>query len=344
MILTGKNLWQIAAGDKERKYDDIFLKYDVMTIGPGSPGPYTPLLYPNKRGIDESIRRFYQDAKKDDIVVCRLGNNEVIAIGQIADTTPNMIEEFGDIDGWDQQHVRRVRWFENTAHSFAKNTFGTLRDTFNMVKIPSIISWVTGVTVPPSQLTRTLKEIPPDSKTLTIDELGHYLFLEGLPSEYIEHLTTTLIEIERVAKWYANNEKKPKGRPSEHETVAYLTIPLLFALGWSHQTTAIEWKKIDIALFNKMPPDDSSLECVIEAKRLDLSVFRAYDQALGYALKAGRQNCKRLIVTDGIRYALYNRDMNNFILISYLNITRLRKDYPLIGCKGAIETIIGMAK
>jgi hypothetical protein len=32
--------WQIAAGDGNRDYSDVFLKYGVILVGPGSEGPY----------------------------------------------------------------------------------------------------------------------------------------------------------------------------------------------------------------------------------------------------------------------------------------------------------------
>lgn len=33
-------IWQIAAGDGNRYYDDVFLKYGVILVGPGSEGEY----------------------------------------------------------------------------------------------------------------------------------------------------------------------------------------------------------------------------------------------------------------------------------------------------------------
>lgn len=35
MDLTGKTLWQVGAGDTDRSYGDICIKYDVMLAGPG---------------------------------------------------------------------------------------------------------------------------------------------------------------------------------------------------------------------------------------------------------------------------------------------------------------------
>jgi hypothetical protein len=134
----------------------------------------------------------------------------------------------------------------------------------------------------------------------------------------------TFASLDRVASWYKNEMKRPEGRPSEHETVAYLVMPLLFALGWSQQTAAIEWRQIDVALFEEMPTNDSTLSCVVEAKLLGRSVFSPFGQARNYALQPGRERCRRLIVTDGIRYTLHEKVGEHFELCAYLNILDMR--------------------
>lgn len=154
----------------------------------------------------------------------------------------------------------------------------------------------------------------------------------------------TFSSLQRVASWYSNESKQPEGRPSEQETVCYLVIPLLLSLGWSQQTAAIEWNRLDVALFRGMPPTDATLECIVEAKLLDRSVFRPFGQALEYALQPGRQGCDRLVVTDGIRYALHRRAGKDFELEAYLNVLDPRDSYPVLGCAGAVQAVLGMAR
>ena len=122
-------------------------------------------------------------------------------------------------------------------------------------------------------------------------------------------------------------------------------IPLLFALGWSQQTAAIEWNDIDVALFQQMPSQDNTLDCVVEAKSLEKSVLRYFEQAKNYANQEGRSACKRIIVTDGIRYAVYRRKHDDFDLDAYLNILRMRREYFTLGhAGGAVQAIMGMAR
>ena len=154
----------------------------------------------------------------------------------------------------------------------------------------------------------------------------------------------TFASLERVAAWYKNERKRPEGRPSEQETVCYLIMPLLFSLGWSQQTAAVQWNYVDVALFRGMPSTDATLALVVEAKLLGRSVFSHLGQARDYALQQGRDGCKRLIVTDGIRYALHRRSGSSFHLEAYLNILNMRDAYPVFGCGGAVQAVLGMAR
>jgi len=288
MDIKSRNLWQIGAGDTERSYGELCIKFDVMVIGPGEHGPFDEEKYCYLGDIKNSIRRFYHEARKDDVVLLRLGTGQILAVGVIADDEPVWMEEFGDIDGWDLQHVRRVRWFPNTKKIFPVKTLGGQVRTFTSIGVPVVRDWIEKLEVLEEVWERPLAILPECSVTLNDDELGYQLFLEGLSSEYIDNMTSTLESIRRVATWYWNKEKRPMGRPSEHETVTYLVIPLLFALGWSHQTAAIEWNGVDIALFERMPSEDATLTCVVEAKSLDRSVFSPLAQVYHEILKNGK--------------------------------------------------------
>ena len=343
MNLDGKTLWQVGAGDTERAYPGLCLRYDVMIAGPGHEGPYLDGKYAHYGDIENSLRRMCLDAQRGDVVLLRLGTSQVHAIGIIEDDSSDWSEAFGDVDGWRLQHLRRVRWLTGSARTFPTKTFGTMGRTFAAVHKPELRQWVESIEVTPSDKQRKLAELPVDGGSLDEDELGRRLFVEGLSSDRVDHLVGRLASLRRVAQWYSNPEKKPEGRPSEHETVAFLVLPMLFALGWSEQTAAVEWKSVDIALFDRMPSADRTLACVVEAKYLDRSVFSPAGQAAAYALKPGRENCKRLIVTDGIRYAVHEREEGAFRLLAYLNLLRLRESYPVLDCGGAVQAILAMA-
>ena len=74
------------------------------------------------------------------------------------------------------------------------------------------------------------------------------------------------------------------------------------------------------------------------------SVFSPVGQAREYALRSGREQCDRLIVTDGIRYALHRKLGHDFVLEAYLNILDMRDAYPILGCGGAVQALLGMAR
>lgn len=95
-----------------------------------------------------------------------------------------------------------------------------------------------------------------------------------------------------------------------------------------------QWHYVDVALFSGMPPTEATLACVVEAKLLGRSVFAPTGQAANYALRAGRENCNRLIVTDGIRYALHRRSARVQVggISQHLEHERLLPGIGLQGC------------
>jgi hypothetical protein len=95
MDLTGRTLWQVGAGDTDRSYGDLCIKHDVMIVGPGDPGSYEEKLYAKY----DSVRRFCKEARRNDIVLLRLGTGEVLAAGEIADDCATWLDTFGDVDG-----------------------------------------------------------------------------------------------------------------------------------------------------------------------------------------------------------------------------------------------------
>jgi hypothetical protein len=105
---------------------------------------------------------------------------------------------------------------------------------------------------------------------------------------------------------------------------------------------AVEWKSVDLALFEQLPRSDSTLQVVVEAKKMNNSCLSAVLQASSYT--KGKAACHRLIVTDGIRYGIYIRKgVEDFSLYAYLNLARLMQDYPVYECKGAKDALLAMA-
>jgi hypothetical protein len=112
--IDGKAIWQQAAGDNNRNYAELCLRWDVVLNGPGYAGPW-PECRDALQADQWSARkltdlwRFSEEMRDGDIVVLRIGTATVLGAGEIVGPY-QWSDEFGDVDGWDLQHIRRVRW------------------------------------------------------------------------------------------------------------------------------------------------------------------------------------------------------------------------------------------
>ena len=345
MDINDRTIWQQAAGDTYRDYADRCLEWDVILNGPGRYGPWPKCeSFLTQHGVSKrkisDLRRFCEQMKDGDIVVLRRGSDTVIAVGQIVGRY-EFNEEFNDVDGWDIAHVRRVRWIWQSYVQPKRFTRYTLKwgDTTQVLNASEVISWLETLDVTDSGQDCTPMELPGSSSAnVTIHDISEYLFGKGVASASISNLMNEIGEFVRIANWYNREEQKP----SEHETVNYLVVPLLRALGWTPQMMAIEWNRIDVALFSSLPRENGSLSAVVEAKKMNSSCRTGLFQAKNYAMES--EPCKRLIVTDGLRYGVFVRN-GEFSTKpdAYMNLTRLRRDYPLYRCKGAQDALLAMA-
>lgn len=109
---------------------------------------------------------------------------------------------------------------------------------------------------------------------------------------------------------------------------------------------AIEWNRIDIALFNALPRTDTNLIAAVEAKKRGRTCLKSSTQVFGYVSQRGRENCFRAVATEGLLYSVFRRGTKNSFGTtpkSYLNLTRMVSEYPLLGCAGAKEALLMMA-
>jgi hypothetical protein len=345
MDISGRTIWQQAAGDTDRDYADLCLKWGVILNGPGSAGKWPSCESDLRTGGMSArkvtdIRRFSEEMQDGDFVVLRTGTTSVRGVGQVVGPY-EWCDEFGDVDGWDLQHVRRVRWLwqsQGTPQTF--DTYSMkLGDTTQKLGGGAVANWLATLDVTKDAWNRPIATLPPavDKPGVTVQEISEFLFDHGVASASITAVLGEMDELTRIAKWYQRF-----GKPSEHETVAYLVVPLLRALGWTPQRMAVEWNHVDVALFERLPRVDESLRVVVEAKKMDNSCLSALSQAMSYALT--RPQCHRLIVADGIRYGVYVRsDTEPFKLHAYMNLARLRRDYPAYECGGAEDALLAMA-
>lgn len=202
--LTVRALWQVRAGDIERKHDDVCLKWDVMMAGPGWPGECSEERPAQCGDMRNSVRRFCQGAKNGDPVLLRVGSGQVIAVVIGAGDRPQLLDAFSHIDGWELQHVRRVRWLSGTARQFPSKTLGGQVRTFTGVNISDVRAWVATNEFEASTPERALTAMPNAEQRLERSDLGRPRFVAGLPSERLGRLMDTICSLDRVASWYSN--------------------------------------------------------------------------------------------------------------------------------------------
>ena len=335
MNVQGKTIWQHAAGDKNRDYVDLCLKWGVILNGPGRFGPWPDCrenMGSSRKTTD--LRRFCEEMKEGDLVALRLGTDQIRGVGEIVGGY-EWHDEFNDVDGWDIGHVRRVRWISTEFEPFEKYTL-KLGDTTQILDNSEVLAWIQGLPEGASQ--PSPRDLPGASQALELGDISTYLFDRGAARDWTANLMDRLRELKRIAEWYDSTG----AHVSEHETLCYLVVPLFQALGWTQQKMAIEWNKIDVALFSEVPREDGKLSIVVEVKKIKSASLSAVSQAKKYAETRGRGNCDRIIVTDGLRYGIFVKSPDRLKLHAYMNLTRLRDKAPIHDCGGAPEALLTM--
>jgi len=342
--IAGVTVWQQAAGDTDRNYAELCIRWGVILNGPGDAGPWPQCAEALRNDGRSSkkltdLRRFAEDMRDGDVVVLRIGTSTVVAVGRIAGPY-EWHDSFGDVDGWRLQHVRRVQWLwvDLDKPKFFDTYAMKLGDTTQKLNQGPVMDWLSGLQTDDDAIPALPAMFAAaEAGEVAFEEISDFLFDHGVASTSINSLLSEIGELTRIAKWYQRSDA-----PSEHETVAYLVVPLLRALGWTPQRMAVEWNRVDLALFERLPRSDETLQVVVEAKKMGNSCLSAKSQAMAYA--AGKAGCHRLIVTDGLRYGVYSHGKSGkFELFAYLNLARLRRHYPIHECHGAEEALLAMS-
>jgi len=350
-------IWQIASGDGHRKYTNLFLEHDVMFLGPGKYGPYNEEVY--KALVDHKIlsgqrlgmiRSIATKVRQGDIVLLR-DAYRVASIGVVEKAEYEYDNTFDDVFGWDLQHTRRVIWQRHLDKELAniqkeQPLFWRAKQipTFTRVKDDTILEPVKHLFKKTTE--RPIKPMPAKlPKSLTLEELGEELFSKGLPNEAVDKVILAIQRQRRLAKWYDEYGKRSV-RPTEQEVVAHMILPMLLALGWSEQLLAVEWHKIDLAAFLCTPTTAENCCLVCEAKGLEHALQqKVFTQAINYTDKLKLNNCKKILLTDGIRLYLYQKLKNgewDKTPFGYLNIKLIRTNHIAPADTNAVDTIMAL--
>jgi len=301
------NVWQLSGGQATRRYADVFLRYGVGLIGPGDAGPWTP-----ERDDDEFdggfVRRFASEVQVGDVFLLRTGISTICAVGIVA-SDYLYLNQFDDVNGWDLQHARRVRWCRlPQEHTFTMQVFGANPTRCSRTWNEEVLDYAD----------RFLESPPTDWQTAPLPDLpAEEPPLEEVPTA-LQDLVTAANDLVPLM-W---NRQAFGERPSEDEMVTHFVVPFLRALGWPPERIAVKWRYIDVAVFGALPRTPENCHLVIEAKRLGAGVEGALEQAKGYVEALGTP--RDVVVTDGIRYRMYSCQIG-FEPIAYANLGRLKE-------------------
>lgn len=300
-------IWQLAAGQSTRPYADVFLNHGVGLIGPGDAGPWKA-----ERDDDEFeggfVRRFASEMEVGDVVLLRTGIATIAAVGVVA-SEYQYLNQFDDVNGWDLQHARRVRWCKLPQdYTFKTMVFGAN----------------------PTRCSRTWNEEAKDyADRFLKSPPTHWQEapLPALPAEepamrqVPQNLEGIVAQAQDLAGLFWDRQNFGD-HPTEDELVAHFVVPFLRALGWPPERIAVKWRYIDVAVFAALPRTPENCRFVIEAKRLGAGVEGALEQAKGYVESLGVS--RDVIVTDGIRYRMYS-SAKAFSPVAYANLIRLKQ-------------------
>jgi hypothetical protein len=302
------NVWQISGGPASRSYADIFLQYGVGLIGPGDAGRWQSERSDEDFDGNGFVRRFASEMQPADIVLLRTGLSRVRAVGLVAGPY-EYLNQFDDVNGWDLQHARRIRWCELPAdYDFATSVFGANPPRLSRVSTADVVDYARRfVSSPPMHWQEATLPALPEEEPL-LDDVP--VAIRHVVAE-VQDLYPLLWDRERFGE-----------HPTEDELVSHFVLPLLRALGWPPERIGVKWRYIDVALFSTLPRMPMSCYLVIEAKRLGAGVEGALEQAKGYVQALGIP--RDVLVTDGVRYRLYAA-AQDFAPIAYANLVRLKR-------------------
>jgi hypothetical protein len=284
VIGADRPVWQVSGGPATRSYSDVFLRHGVALIGPGDAGPWN-----SDRDDNEFeggfVRRFASEVSPGDAFLLRTGLATIAAIGLVASEYV-YLNTFDDVNGWDLQHARRVRWSRlPQQHVFEGSLFGGSPPRCSRVMNRDVIEFSERFLGSPATYWQTapLPELPAEQPPL-VDVPDA---LQGIIARAAD-----LVPLFQDSQSFGEP-------PSEDELIVHFVVPFLRALGWPPERIAVKWRYIDVAVFRTLPRTPENCHLVIEAKRLGAGVEGALEQAKGYveALAIPRD----VIVTDGAR-------------------------------------------
>ena len=240
MTLDGndRSIWQVPAGPTDRSYADQFLKYGVALIGPGDAGPWRP-----DRSDEEFeggfVRRFASELHTGDMLLLRTGLSTICAVGLVAGKY-QYLPQFDDVNGWDLQHGRRVRWcLLPEPYDFGRPVFSAKPPRISRVHVTDVVDYAN----------RFIRSEPTDWQTRALPSLPKEEAELRAPPPELQEIVAQVQDLFGLY-WDVNVFKE---QPMEDELVAHCVVPFLRALGWPIERIAVKWSYIDVCVFSSLP-------------------------------------------------------------------------------------------
>jgi len=338
-------VWQIAAGRSGRDYRSLFFAHDVMVMGPSWYGSAMETDYSEGTGatLGNQIESFATGPAPGDRVIMRLGQS-ITGVGEIPRGESNQYsfdDSFRTVYGWDLRHTRRVKWAPpNRLGPLKHMSFKAIQQpTFTKVRNSRIVAAASSM--PARVFDRPLKKKPAtNSSTYTEEELGEELFRAGIGSRNTTDIYAALRQADNLCSWY--QEDGSGQRPTEHEVVSHIVLPLFLGLGWSHQQMAVEWNNIDVAFFARTPTREENCVMVLEAKGMGQGLDDVLNQPTRYVERHGLRRVRYIVVTNGQVFMVHARSHGSWASspIAFLDVSCLQKQYVLPKGTTPVKTLV----
>jgi hypothetical protein len=324
------NYWQIMAGSDDRDYTKYFLKYGIAFLH------------------EEICKENVKKVCKDDIVVLKWGTSGISAVGRVVEHPLGSGNVSGiagreseqhwllDFAGWELRRYFFVDW--HRPPEIIKNVHGLGRRTLESVRIENEeLRQLANMLLAEHPAEDYQSRGPATTRRLEDKEIREFLVSQGLGGRATEEFTQVTGKIRTLAKYY--EEYRPK-TVLEHETRAFLIVPLLLALGWAEQQIRIEWTlpkgdRVDLALFSRGFEDENNRCLVIlESKDFKRGLDSAAEQVLRYA-NSNELPCNVVIASNGYCYKTFERIEGKFPdsvspeASGYMNLLDPRDMFPL---------------
>lgn len=322
-IKKTEDIWQIGSGNNDRDYSEILFDFGIACIGG----------YPHDSKIN-SLRKI----QPGNWVVLKKGRKQIIAVGEVISGYARNEKLLHHIDGWDLSNFIKVKWYKpkEVRINFEKSLL--YRGKISRVRNKDVLIKINNTNFYYVSNKYNIEDLKmPDE----INDKDIIKAFENKINKDSEKIVYEVDKIKKLIDWYQKNDN----HVLEHEIRTFLVIPLLKSLGWSEKHIKIEYRNTDISLF-KHPYNSKSKVVpliIFETKRFNKGLKNSYNQIKKYAKQF--PECNKLVTTDGVRYSLYEKSVDNKEFskqrTAYFNVMDMRKNdylYPDVG--GAIDFLM----